>query len=241
MGSCRGDRLRGCGPGRARRVKPAGSRRAAVAAVAVVALAGLAACGSGGSGGSAGGGTASAGAGSTATGAPLRLSGPDTAITVVIPAGWHQVIDSADPSVPEMVTPDSCAGSDEVSCAVGLARLADLAAPSAQAAAQEVQRAVDSGAGVSAGATLSAGPGRVAGQDGYLLRFRFSNSSGTLTSGIAAVPAGTAASGGTGSPSPSGSASPQFAVVLVWISGKAGASGSGVISQVIDSAALTGG
>jgi len=242
MGASPGGRVRGCRPGEVSRAGAAWARRkAALGAVAMVAVAGLAACSAGGTGGAAGPGTATPGAGSTGTGAPLRLSGPGTAITVVIPAGWHQVIDSADPSVPEMVTPDSCAGSDEVSCALGLARLADLAAPSAQAAAQAVQQAVDSGAGVRAGATLSGGPGQVAGQTGYLMRFRFSNGSGTLTSGIAAVPVVTAEAGGSSTPAPSGSGSRQFAVVLVWISGKAGAPGSGIISQVIGSAALTGG
>jgi hypothetical protein len=157
--------------------------------------------------------------------APLVLSGPDTHLTVTIPAGWHQVIDSADPIIPEMVSPVTCAGSKEVACALGLARVATLAAASAQAAVQAVRRAVDSGAGVRPGAAISQGPSRVAGQEGYLLRFGFSNGGASLTSAIAAVASGTG----------------EFAVVLVWVSGKPGAPGSGVIGQIIASAALTSG
>jgi hypothetical protein len=172
-----------------------------------------------------------------------RQRGAETGITVVIPAGWHQVIDSANPSVPEMVAPDNCAGRNEVSCALGLTRLADLTAPSAQAAAQAVRNAVDSGSGVTAGATVSSGPHQVAGKGGYLLRFRFTNGTGALTAAIAAAPDGTAspAPGASASPDSSASASPQFAVVLVWISGNAGAPGVGAIDQIIGSAALVGG
>jgi len=146
-------------------------------------------------------------------------------MTVTIPAGWHQVIDSANPIIPEMVSPVTCAGSKEVACSLGLARLATLSAASAQAAVQAVRQAVDSGAGVRPGAIISQGPARVAGQQGYLLRFGFSNGSAALTSEIAAVASGKG----------------RFAVVLVWVSDKPGAPGPGVVGQIIASAALTSG
>lgn len=201
---------------------------------------GLAGCGSS-TGATTGAGNATPSAGSTGTAAPLRLSGPDTDITVVIPAGWHQVIDSAEPAVAEMVAPTSCAGSNEVACALALARLANVSAASARAAAQGVQQAVDSGTGVSAGATISQGPRQVAGRAGYLVAFRFSNASGTLTAQVATVPTQTTSA----SPDATGTAGSndsdhQFAVVLVWASAKTGAPDSQTINQIIDSAAFTG-
>jgi hypothetical protein len=194
------------------------ARAGVLGAVLMVLVLLLAGCG--GSAGAARGGSRA-----PAAAAPLVLSGPDTDITVTIPAGWHQVIDSADPIVPEMVSPVTCAGSREVACALGLARLATITAASAQAAVQTVRQAVDSGADVRPGATITQGPSRVAGREGRLLRFGFSNDGAALTSGIAAVASGRG----------------EFAVVLVWVSGKPGAPGRGVIGQIIGSAALTGG
>jgi hypothetical protein len=198
----------------------AGWRPTADALGGVLMLFTLLLTGCGGSAGAAGGG-----GGRTPTAAPLVLSGPDTDITVTIPAGWHQVINSADPILPEMVSPVTCAGAREVACALGLARLATLKAASAQAAVQAVRQAVDTGSGVRTGDVISQGPSRVADRDGYVLRFRFSNGAAALTSAIAAVASG----------------SGEFAVVLVWVSGKPGAPGLGVIGQIIGSAALTSG
>jgi hypothetical protein len=163
----------------------------------------------------------------------LLLSGPKTDIVVAIPAGWHQVINSANPIIPEMVTPTTCMGSQEVSCATGLARIATLTAPNAQAAAQTVEQAVYTTPGVKPGATVSQGPGKVGRHDGYRHRFTFSNSAGTLTSEIAAVPSGLT--------TPDAQGNHEFSIVLVWVSDKPGAPKHGVIDQIIGSALVAGG
>jgi hypothetical protein len=163
----------------------------------------------------------------------LLLSGPKTDIVVAIPGGWHQVIDSANPIIPEMVTPTTCMGSEEVSCATGLARIASITAPDAQAAAQTIEQAVYSMPGVKPGATISQGPGKVGRHDGYRHRFTFSNTGGTLTSEIAAVPSGPTA--------PDAQGNHEFSVVLIWVSDKSGAPKPDVIDQIISSALVSGG
>lgn len=180
----------------------------------------LAGCGSGTSAGSPNNGQ-------------LLLSGPTTDIVVAIPAGWHQLIDSGNPIIPEMVTPTTCMGSQEVSCATGLARIATLTAPNAQAAAQTIEQAVDATPGVKPGATISQGPGKVGRHDGYRHRFTFSNPGGTLTSEIAAVPSGPMA--------PDAQGNHEFSVVLVWVSNQPGAPKPDVIDQIIGSALVSGG
>jgi hypothetical protein len=50
----------------------------------------------------------------------LLLTAPNTDIAVTIPTGWHQVIDSTNPSTAEMVFPTTCMGNAEVTCATGL-------------------------------------------------------------------------------------------------------------------------
>ena len=165
--------------------------------------------------------------------APLLLSGPSTNIAVTIPAGWHQVIDTADPIIPEMVAPTSCMGSGEVSCASALARLATFSAPDEQAAARAVEHALASGAGVKLGATISRGPGKVGRRDGYLHRFSFTNPAAALTAEIAVVP--------TGPLAPDARGNHQYSVVLVWVSNKPGAPNPGVIDQIVGSAVAIGG
>lgn len=164
---------------------------------------------------------------------PLMLAGPNTNILVAIPDGWHQVIDSANPAIPEMVSPTTCLGSGEVLCATGLARIATLTAPSAQAAEATVEQVVTSTAGVKVGQSLSQGPGKVGHHDGYRHRFTFSNSSANLTCEIAAVPSGPL--------KPDAQGNREFSVVLAWVSDKPAAPKSEVIDQIIGSALVVGG
>jgi hypothetical protein len=163
----------------------------------------------------------------------LLLSGPNIDVAVTIPSGWHQVIDGSNPSIPEMVSPVTCMGSREVACATGLARLATFAAPSAEAAARTVERAVTTSPGVRPGSTISQGPGKVGHRDGYRHRFTFSNSGAKLVSEVAAVP--------TGSPAPDGQGNHEFSIVLVWVSDAPGAPRQDVIDQIIGSALVVGG
>ena len=161
------------------------------------------------------------------------LSGPNIHIAVTIPAGWHQVIDSSNPSIPEMVYPTSCMGSQEVTCATGLARLATFGAPSAEAAAQTVERAISTAPGVRSSAITSQGPGKVGQRDGHRLRFTFSNATAKLVSEVAAAP--------TGSPAPDAHGNHEFSIVLVWISDVPSAPKQDVIDQIIGSALFVGG
>jgi hypothetical protein len=163
----------------------------------------------------------------------LLLTAPNTDIAVTIPTGWHQVIDSASPSTAEMVYPTTCMGNAEVTCATGLARLATFAAPSAEAAAQTVQRAVSTSPGVRAGSITSQGPGKVGQRDGYRLRFTFANPNAKLMSDVAAVP--------TGSLTPDAQGNHEFSIVLVWVSDAPGAPKQDAVDRIIGSALFVGG
>jgi hypothetical protein len=163
----------------------------------------------------------------------LLLSGPNINVAVAIPEGWHQVIDSSNPSTPEMVSPITCMGSQEVTCATGLARLATFTAPSAEAAAQSVEQAVGTAPGVKLGNIISQGPGKIGHRDGYQLRFNFSNPGAKLVSEIAAVP--------TGASSPDAQGNHEFSVILVWVSDARGAPKPDVIDQIVGSALFVGG
>jgi hypothetical protein len=194
-------------------------RAAAFGAALAVSTQLLAGCGSGG--------------GSSQNVEQLLLTAPNTDIAVTIPTGWHQVIDSTNPSTAEMVFPTTCMGNAEVTCATGLARLATFAAPSAEAAAQTVQRAVSTAPGVRAASITSQGPGKVGQRDGHRLRFTFANASAKLVSEIAAVP--------TGSPIPDAQGNHEFSIVLVWVSDAPSAPRQGTIDQIIGSALFVGG
>lgn len=161
------------------------------------------------------------------------LAGPNTNILVAIPDGWHQVISSANPAIPEMVAPTTCLGSGEVLCATGLARIATLTAPSAQAAEANVEQVVTATPGVKIGQSLFQRPGKVGRHDGYLHRFTFSNPSGNLTCEIAAVPSGPS--------KPDAQGNREFSVVLAWVSDKPAAPKPDVIDQIIGSAVTIGG
>jgi hypothetical protein len=196
---------------------PLGRATAFAAALAVSTLL-LAGCGSGGGSQNSEG---------------LLLTAPNTDIAVTIPTGWHQVIDSASPSTAEMVYPTTCMGNAEVTCATGLARLATFAAPSAEAAAQTVQRAVSTSPGVRAGSITSQGPGKVGQRDGYRLRFTFANPNAKLMSDVAAVP--------TGSLTPDAQGNHEFSIVLVWVSDAPGAPKQDAVDRIIGSALFVGG
>jgi hypothetical protein len=197
--------------------RPLGRATAFAAALAVSTLL-LAGCGSGGG---------------SQNSERLLLTAPNTDIAVTIPTGWHQVIDSASPSTAEMVYPTTCMGNAEVTCATGLARLATFAAPSAEAAAQTVQRAVSTSPGVRAGSITSQGPGKVGQRDGYRLRFTFANPNAKLMSDVAAVP--------TGSLTPDAQGNHEFSIVLVWISDAPGAPKQDAVDRIIGSALFVGG
>ena len=163
----------------------------------------------------------------------LLLTAPNTDIAVTIPTSWHQVIDTTNPSTAEMVFPTTCMGNAEVSCASGLARLATFAAPSAEAAAQTVERAISTAPGVRSSAITSQGPGKVGQRDGHRLRFTFSNATAKLVSEVAAAP--------TGSPAPDAHGNHEFSIVLVWISNLPNAPKQDVIDQIIASSVFEGG
>ncbi len=162
-----------------------------------------------------------------------RLSGPNIDIAVPIPAGWHPVIDGNNPGIAEMVFPSTCGGSQEVTCATGLARLATFAAPTAAVAAQTVQRSVTASPGVRLDDISSQGPGKIGHRDGYRLRFTFSNPAAKLVSEVATVP--------TGSSSPDAQGNHEFSVVLVWVSNAPGAPKQEVIDQIVGSALVVSG
>lgn len=158
---------------------------------------------------------------------PLTLSGPNASITVEIPQGWHQVIDSSDSSVPEIVSPVSCMGRGEAQCALGLARIASYPAVSAQAAEEALEKVVLSGPGVTRGVSISQGPGKVGGVDGYRHRFEFTNPGAALTTELAAVPSGPSTLDANGNR--------LFSAVLVWVVKKPGAPELDVIDDIINS------
>lgn len=162
----------------------------------------------------------------------LLLSGPATDITVTIPDGWHQVINSANPIIPEMVAPTGCMGRNEVACATGLARIATTSAPTIDVAAETVRQAVSTAPGVTPGATLNQGPAPVGQREGYRHRFTFSNQGGALTAEVAAVPSGPA--------EPDAQGNRRFSVVLVWLTNKPGAPPLQTIDEVVNSVLVLG-
>lgn len=164
---------------------------------------------------------------------PLLLSGPETNIVVTIPGGWHQVINTANPVIPEMVTPTDCMGSNEIACATGLARVATTLAPSEAEAVKGVVGAVLGEKGVTPGPTISEGPGKVGQRDGYRHRFQFRNQRSGQTAEVAAVASGPVV------PDPQGNR--EFSVVLVWVSDQPGSPAPAVIDEIVTSTLIHGG
>ncbi|MDQ2707562.1 MAG: hypothetical protein M3Z25_07950 [Actinomycetota bacterium] len=196
---------------------PKGRRAAALIATAAAAGLLLTGCGSSGSDDAKG----------------LLLSGPNTNIVVTIPAGWHQVINAANPMIPEMVAPTTCMGSDEIACSSGLARIATITAKNIQEATNAVQAAVTGATGVTDVTTVSKGPGKLGKRDGFLHRFTFKNPGATLTSEIAAVPSGPT--------TPDKEGNLEYSVVLVWISNKPDAPKVDDIDTIVNSTLVHGG
>jgi hypothetical protein len=163
----------------------------------------------------------------------LMLAGPNTNIVVNIPAGWHQVINSANPMIPEMVAPTTCMGSDEASCSLGLARVATITPKTIQDATHDVQQAVTSAPGVTDVAVLSEGASKVGRRDGYRQRFTFRNPGAALTSEIAAVPSGPR--------TPDAQGNLEYSVVLVWVSNRPDAPKINLIDDIVGSTLVHGG
>ncbi|MDT0351246.1 hypothetical protein [Pseudonocardia charpentierae] len=164
---------------------------------------------------------------------PLLLSGPTTHVMVAIPTGWHQVINSANPVIPQMVAPTTCMGDNEVSCALGLVRTATTTAPTIEEAAKAVEDAVTGEPGITKGATLNQGPAKIGKRDGYRHRFTFTNPTANLTAEVAAVPSGPT------TPNPDGTL--EYSIVLAWVSDKPDAPKPDVIDQIVDSTLVYGG
>lgn len=160
----------------------------------------------------------------------LSLTGPTTNLAITIPDGWHQVINSLNPVIPEMVTPTTCSGADEVSCARGLARTATFAAKSPEQAADVVRQSVLADRRISDVTDVSKGPGKVGSVDGFRYRFTFRNPKAKLTCEIAALASGPA------TPDPAGNA--QYSVILVWVSDNPDAPKADIIDQIVGSAQL---
>ena len=163
----------------------------------------------------------------------LKLAGPNTNIVVNIPDGWHQVIDSSNPEVPEMVTPMDCFGNNEVACSTGLARIATITAKNLEDAANSVQQAVIQAPGVTDVVDVNKGPGKVGSRDGFRHRFTFKNPGAALTAEVASVPSGPTAA------LPDGTV--EYSVILVWVSDKAGAPKPDAIDRIIGSTLVHGG
>lgn len=163
----------------------------------------------------------------------LLLSGPNTNLVVEIPDGWHQVINSSDPMIPQMVAPITCMGADEVSCALGLARIATIKAKSIEEAVTSVEQSVTGAPGVTDATTVHKGAGQVGKRSGYRDRFTFHNPGATLTSEIAAVPSGPTGADADGNF--------EFSVVLVWVSDRKHAPYPEVIDNIVGSTLVHGG
>lgn len=162
----------------------------------------------------------------------LTLTGPRTGVSVDIPDGWHQVINSANPVIPEMVTPTSCSGANEVACSTGLARTATITAKSAEEAVDIVRKSVLADPRITELADVSKGPGKVGAHDGYLNRFTFRNPKAKLTCEVAALQTGP----NPPAPPPGGAAaSTEYSVVLVWVTDSPDAPKADVIDQIVGS------
>lgn len=160
------------------------------------------------------------------------LTGPNTDLTITIPDGWHQVVNTANPVIPEIVSPTTCRGAAEVSCALGLARTATFPAGSLEEAVDVVRDSVIDDTRLTEVTDVSKGPGKVGTADGYRYRFTFRNPQAKLTSEIAALPSGPGTADANGNR--------QYSVILVWMSDKPGAPKVDAIDEIVGSARLGG-
>ena len=171
---------------------------------------------------------------STATGAQAaassltsdaQLSGSAVAISVAIPAGWHQVVDQSRPQMLQMVYPQSC--SQGVQCASGIARLASGQTTSAHDAASSAEQTVATLPGVQGASVTSEGPTQIAGHNGYQVHFVYTHANKKFQAATAAVETGPAASGMV-----------PTSLIFVTVSDVAGAPPASVADQIIGSAQL---
>jgi|SRR6185437_9159735 hypothetical protein len=153
-----------------------------------------------------------------------QLSGSAVVISVVIPAGWHQLADQDHPQLLQMVYPETCLGSQ---CASGVARLVSGQAPSAQAAASGAEQKITNLVGVQGASVTSEGPTQIAGHSGYQVHFIYTHANTTFQAATAAVETGPAASGTV-----------PTSLIFVTVSDSAGAPPASVVDQIINSAQL---
>jgi hypothetical protein len=163
---------------------------------------------------------------SSALAGDSQLSGSAVAVSVAIPAGWHQLADQDNPQLLQMVYPETCLGSQ---CASGVARLVSGQAPSAQAAASAAEQKITSLSGVQSGSVTSEGPTQIAGHSGYQVHFVYTLANTTFQAATAAVETGPAASGTV-----------PTSLIFVTVSESAGAPPASVVDQIISSAQLAG-
>jgi hypothetical protein len=152
-----------------------------------------------------------------------QLSGSAVAISVAIPAGWHQLADQKHPELLQMVYPETCSQGPQ--CASALARLASGQAPSAQTAALTIEQNITSMPGIQGASITSQGPTQIAGHNGYQLRFTYAHAATKYQSAVAAVETGPAASGTV-----------PTSLIFVQLSDRAGAPPASVVDQIIGSA-----
>lgn len=153
------------------------------------------------------------------------LSGPAVAISVAIPAGWHQLPDQSHPQLLQMVYPETCSQGPQ--CASALARLASGQAPSAHDAALAVEQNVTSLSGIQGASVTSEGPIQIASHSGYQMRFVYSVANTKFQAATAAVETGPAASGIV-----------PTSLIFVTVSDRAGAPPASVVDQIIGSAQM---
>jgi hypothetical protein len=174
---------------------------------------------------------------STATGAQAapssslagesQLTGSAVAISVAIPAGWHQVTDQNHPEMLQMVYPLSC--SQGLQCATGIARIASGQAASAHDAASAAEQTVASLSGVQGASIASEGPLQIAGHSGYQMHFAYTHANKKYQAAAAAVETGPAASGTV-----------PTSLIFITVSDAAGAPPASVADQIISSAQMAG-
>jgi hypothetical protein len=168
-------------------------------------------------------------AGSDTPSAPAgdsRLSGPGVDLSVSIPTGWHQISDTADPQLLQMVFPNNC--SEKVRCATAMARLLSTQAANAQVGAQAGEQAVAGQQGIEGVTVTSEGPLQIAGRNGYQVRFTFSSGKAKFQAATAAVETGLASAGTV-----------PTSLIFVTVSDLVGTPPASVIDQIVGSAQLT--
>lgn len=155
--------------------------------------------------------------------ADSRLSGPGVDLSVTIPTGWHQIPNQADPSLLQMVYPNTC--SEQLTCASAMARVVSTQAASAQAEAQAAEQAITGQPGLSGATLTSEAPTQIAGRTGYQVRFSFSNAKAKFQAAAVAVETGPASSGTV-----------PTSLIFVTVSDLPGAPPASVIDEIVGSA-----